>query len=216
VGNGQGRYAAQTPGLTVLQQKMVAEAAEAFARQLAGHPDPSPSAAQEPAAKQQQREVSAPLGTAVVRQPSLARAPPMYVPVQNSANGQGQQQSGVKRAEDVLLAVAGCTNGTDLEGLTEAEFVAATKKKGPSCFRCRKVGHFLNDCEAVLCECCQRPEHASKDCPLLRAPRPRLAMYGMGHPDLAFWELPLSASVRPRVENTRLGRVEVSGGELSG
>jgi hypothetical protein len=40
-------------------------------------------------------------------------------------------------------------------------------------------------------------------------------MYGLGHPDLAFCELPLSASVRPRVENTRLGRVEVSGGELS-
>jgi hypothetical protein len=44
---------------------------------------------------------------------------------------------------------------------------------------------------------------------------PRLAMYGLGHPDLAFWELPLSASVRPRVENTCLGRVEVSGGTLS-
>jgi hypothetical protein len=135
--------------------------------------------------------------------------------MQNNANGQGQQQQGSRRAEEVLLAVAGCVSGGDFENLTEAEFVAATKKKGPSCFRCRKTGHFLNDCEAVLCECCQRPEHASKDCPLLRAPRPRLAMYDTGHPDLAFWELPLSASVRPRVENTRLGRVEVSGSELS-
>jgi hypothetical protein len=40
-------------------------------------------------------------------------------------------------------------------------------------------------------------------------------MYGLGHPDLAFREMPLSTSVRPRVENTRLGRVEVSGGSLS-
>jgi hypothetical protein len=40
-------------------------------------------------------------------------------------------------------------------------------------------------------------------------------MYGMGHPDLAFWELPLSNSDRLRVENTRLGRVEVSGGSVS-
>jgi hypothetical protein len=40
-------------------------------------------------------------------------------------------------------------------------------------------------------------------------------MYGMGHPDLAFWELSLSKGVRPRVENTRLGRVEVSGGSLT-
>jgi hypothetical protein len=116
----------------------------------------------------------------------------------------------------VLLAVAGCVT-TDLvnDNLTEDELVAATKKKGPSCFRCRKVGHFLNDCEGVLCDCCQRPVHGTKECPLLRAPIPRLSMYGMGHPGLAFWELPLSSSVRPRVENTRLGRVEVSGGSLS-
>jgi hypothetical protein len=40
-------------------------------------------------------------------------------------------------------------------------------------------------------------------------------MYGLGHPDLAFWELPLSTSVWPRVKNTHLGRVEVSGGTLS-
>jgi hypothetical protein len=69
--------------------------------------------------------------------------------------------------------------------MTEADFVAANKK-GPSCFRCRKNGHFLNDCETILCDCCQRPDHAKKDCPLHKEPRPRLAMYGMGHPDLAF------------------------------
>jgi hypothetical protein len=40
-------------------------------------------------------------------------------------------------------------------------------------------------------------------------------MYGLGHVDLSFWELPLSDSVKPRIENTRLGRVTVSGGSLS-
>jgi hypothetical protein len=91
--------------------------------------------------------------------------------IHNNSIGQGQLQQGAQRAEEVLMAVAGCVSGGDFENLTEAEFAAATKKKGPSCFRCRKTGHFLNDCEVVLCECCQRPEHASKDCPLLRAPR---------------------------------------------
>jgi hypothetical protein len=97
-----------------------------------------------------------------------------------------------------LLSVAGVGSKehvTDLEGMSEAEFVVANKKKGPSCFRCRKNGHFLNDCEAVLCDCCQRPDHATKDCPLHKAPRPLLEMYGLGHHDLAFWELPLSSSV---------------------
>jgi hypothetical protein len=42
-----------------------------------------------------------------------------------------------------------------------------------------------------------------------------MAMYGIGHADLAFWELSLSEGVPPRVENTRLGRVAISGGILS-
>jgi hypothetical protein len=105
-----------------------------------------------------------------------------------------------QRPEEVLMAVARMGSKDQVvyqDGMSEAEFVAANKKKGPSCFRCRKNGNFLNECEVILCDCCQKPDHATKDCPLHKAPRPRLAMYGLGHPDLAFWELPLSTSVRP-------------------
>ena len=124
----------------------------------------------------------------------------------------------VPRAEDVLPTVAGAKDKEVIEGaenISEAAFVAANKRKGPVCFRCRRAGHFLNDCNAILCDCCQRPDHASADCPLLRAPRLRMNMYGLGHPDLSFWELPLSSNVRPRVENTRMGRVEIVGGSLT-
>jgi hypothetical protein len=194
------------PGLSELQQKLVTEAAEAFMRQLAGRPEFQNNQSNE---QQMDNRNTQPVSN-VVRKPGFARV----TPVQSNPNSLPQSQ----RAEDALLPVAGIGGNdsvVDFEGMREAEFVAANKKKGPSCFRCRQPGHFLNDCEVILCDCCQMPDHATKNCPLHKAPRKRLAMFGMGHPDLAFWELPLSTSVRPRVENTRLGRVEVSGGTLS-
>jgi hypothetical protein len=90
----------------------------------------------------------------VVRQPGFARV----TPVQSNPNSLPQSQ----RAEDALLAVAGIGGKdsiVDFEGMSETEFVAANKKKGPSCFRCRQHGHFLNDCEVILCDCCQKPDH---------------------------------------------------------
>jgi hypothetical protein len=76
----------------------------------------------------------------LVQQPGFARVQP----VQPHVTAQPQQ------AEAVLVAVAGvCSKDQvcDHEGMSEAEFVAANKRKGPSCFRCRKNGLFLNDCE---------------------------------------------------------------------
>jgi hypothetical protein len=40
-------------------------------------------------------------------------------------------------------------------------------------------------------------------------------MYGLAHEELMFWDVPMSVNVRPRLENTRLGRVTISGGQLS-
>jgi hypothetical protein len=42
-----------------------------------------------------------------------------------------------------------------------------------------------------------------------------MVLHGLAHEELMFWEVPLTGQVRPRIENTRLGRVTVSGGHLS-
>jgi hypothetical protein len=42
-----------------------------------------------------------------------------------------------------------------------------------------------------------------------------MAMYGLAHEELMFWDTPLSDSVRPRLENTHIGRVTISRGQLS-
>jgi hypothetical protein len=122
------RYAAVVPGLSEAQQKLVWEAAEAFARQLAGRPKLL-NVDSHSAARGGVEQPAAPL----IRQPGFARVQP----VQQNVTAQPQ------RAEVVLMVVAGVGSKDqvyDHEGMSGAEFVAANKRKGPSCFRCRKMG----------------------------------------------------------------------------
>jgi hypothetical protein len=139
-------YAATVLGLSEAQQKLISEAAEAFARQFASRPELLNVNNQSVAT----RSVEQPAAP-IVRHPGFARGSPVR---QNVA---AQPQ----RAEAVLMAVAGVRSKDqvyDHEGMTDAEFVAANKRKGPSYFRCRQNGNFLNDCEAILCDCCQKPD----------------------------------------------------------
>jgi hypothetical protein len=175
---------------------LVKEAAAAFAKQLA---EWQPKGGQS-------TESAVPPSTA---------SPAVQDPAARTDDAARRHGSG-QRAETVLLSVAGISQQqvTPTAHEVTGDAQLAKKKKGSGCFRCGKPGHCLNDCNQI-CDCCQSPDHKSRDCPLLSAPKPAMAMYGLAHEDLMFWDFPLSGLVRPRLENTRMGRVTVSGGQLT-
>jgi hypothetical protein len=178
-------------GLTAAQALLVKEAAAAFAKQIAG----LQQMGAQPGSTQMQSGI-----------------PTTGTPAVNST-------SSSMRPEATLLAVAGLSAppvpAVASPREASGDVPLAKKKKASTCFRCDQPGHCLNDCNVVICDCCQDPQHATRDCPLLLAPKPTMVMYGLAHEELMFWDTPLSQSVRPRLENTRMGRVTISGGQMT-
>jgi hypothetical protein len=200
-----------------MQQQLVKEAVVVLARQIAeqqgsvgGSVEGAAPLPQVEAARQAATHVRPP--SAGLRQTVLPSRPAIGAMVQQpgTVGPSSSADVGAARAEDVLLAVAGVTAASAMTTDNQQ-----AKKKGPNCLRCKQPGHCLNDCITPLCDYCQSAEHVSKDCALLRAPRPRLNHFCLGHEDLCFWELPLSTSVRPHIENTKMGRVTITGGVLT-
>jgi hypothetical protein len=97
-------------------------------------------------------------------------------------------------------------------GSDGGQTMRAKKYKGSKCFRCDGPGHNLNDCTAVLCDICWSPDHLSNVYPILSAPKPTMQMYGFAYENLMFFETPMTGSIRPRVENTRMSRVTIDDG----
>ena len=63
----------------------------------------------------------------------------------------------------------------------------------------------------VLCDCCQSPDHAFRARPVISAPKPTMVMYGLGHEELMFWEMPLSGRCGQGLDNRR---VTISDGQM--
>ena len=96
----------------------------------------------------------------------------------------------------------------------------ATQKKTKKndkikCFQCSVVGHPSADCNIVICNYCEGPEHGGAECPLISAPKPRLCMYGYAHEELILFQLMCTDSYKPRLMDLRLASVTVIGGELT-
>ncbi|KAM0839563.1 hypothetical protein ACQ4PT_060233 [Festuca glaucescens] len=132
------------------------------------------------------------------------------------ASGVPASQSGLQVQEGVANPSA---DYIPLEDKGEdAVATQAKKQKNPAklkCHRCGIVGHFVNDCVTELCNNCELPGHPDEECPLLSAPKPHMIMYGIGEECLCFFELPCTKSYKPKMENSRMGMLSVSGGEMS-
>ncbi|KAM0871601.1 hypothetical protein ACQ4PT_039282 [Festuca glaucescens] len=89
----------------------------------------------------------------------------------------------------------------------DAEEQGPLKKKKEdktSCFRCKKPGHYIDDCPTPYCDLCESVNHVSSACHLLHAPKPTAVMHGYANEALMFFEFACGA-FKAKVENPRRG-----------
>ncbi|KAM0836514.1 hypothetical protein ACQ4PT_062275 [Festuca glaucescens] len=112
----------------------------------------------------------------------------------------------------------GVTAGNEVATLN-SESVKGAKKKDKLadiiCFKCDGSGHYVVDCQAVLCLFCDSAKHASDDCPKHDMPKPTAVMYGLCRDDLLFFDIPKSAEVKSKRDSGKNGRIRVKGGSMT-
>jgi hypothetical protein len=83
------------------------------------------------------------------------------------------------------------------------------------CYKCKDIGHYAVDCQAILCLYCDSAKHASADCPYHNMPKPTAIMYGLCRDDLLFFDIPRSDGVKSKWDSGKNGRIRVERGSLS-
>ncbi|KAM0913019.1 hypothetical protein ACQ4PT_012397 [Festuca glaucescens] len=84
------------------------------------------------------------------------------------------------------------------------------KEDKDACFRCKKPGHYIDDCTTPYCDICESVHHVSSACHLLQAPKPTAIIHGYANEALMFFEMPCGA-FKAKVENPKLAKVTVEG-----
>ncbi|KAM0887204.1 hypothetical protein ACQ4PT_029203 [Festuca glaucescens] len=99
----------------------------------------------------------------------------------------------------------------------ENEVQGASKKKKEDkagCFRCKKPGHYIDDCPTPYCDICESIHHVTSACHLLNAPKPTAILHGYANEALMFFELACGV-FKPKAVNPKLAKVTVEGDILT-
>ncbi|KAK1601431.1 hypothetical protein QYE76_016721 [Lolium multiflorum] len=99
----------------------------------------------------------------------------------------------------------------------ENEGQGATKKKKEEktgCFRCKKPGHYIDDCPTPFCDICESIHHVTSTCHLLNAPKPTAILHGYANEGFMFFELACGV-FKAKAENPKLVKVTVEGDTLT-
>jgi hypothetical protein len=88
------------------------------------------------------------------------------------------------------------------------------KEDKAGCFRCKKPGHYIDDCPTPFCDICESIHHATLACHLLNAPKPIATLHGYANEALMFFDLPCGV-FKAKAENPNLAKVIVDGAVLT-
>ncbi|KAM0850383.1 hypothetical protein ACQ4PT_053110 [Festuca glaucescens] len=88
------------------------------------------------------------------------------------------------------------------------------KEDKTSCFRCKKPGHYIDDCPTPFCDLCESIHHVASACHLLQAPKPTTIIHGYANEALMFFELPCGV-FKAKVDNPKLAKVTVDGDTMT-
>ncbi|KAM0924360.1 hypothetical protein ACQ4PT_004980 [Festuca glaucescens] len=170
-----------------------------------------------------QAVVAAVTAATKISEPPVATVPQVAAVADGLAAGTGQQvgmpvaaPNAIPQQPTVTSQGVQDTQGAGAKGKDNEGQGPLKKKKEDKagCFRCKKPGHYIDDCPTPFCDLCESIHHAAPACHLLQAPKPTATIHGYSNEALMFFELPCGA-FKAKVENPKLAKVTVDGDAMT-
>ncbi|KAM0921404.1 hypothetical protein ACQ4PT_006880 [Festuca glaucescens] len=154
--------------------------------------------------------------TAAQKAPEVAGSAQVQVAVATEA-GVPNTEVGVSAAAPTIAQQQGDNPQVTTAMGKEDEGPGSSKKKKEEkmgCFRCKKPGHYIDDCPTPFCDLCESVNHSTAACHLLHAPKPTAILHGYANEALMFFELSCEA-FKAKVENPKMAKVTIDGDAMT-